>query len=210
MTDTAALTASLDEWAEGDLDDEAEQLTEDAAATLDPDVVNRMLRRMRRLEDEAANVTNLASAEFQRIVTWRTDRLATIKRQADSLAVVLDGWARANYQRTKACTVSLPNGDLKLRPPSPSFVCDDPHGLWAWCSDSGEREDWVSERPVYTPDASRLRLLLKPGAAVGEADLETGLVSYEAHDPATGEVVPHVVIRQLPDRKFTYKTRSGS
>jgi hypothetical protein len=208
MTDVARdLAADLAAWEEGDLDEELARL---ADASVDAELADRILGRIARLEAQVEGVANMAALRIAQVRAWQDEREGVLRRQIKHLAGLLDGWTRANEARTGAVTVKLPNGELKLRPGSPSFVCPDPEALWKWCVDEGRHSDgWVGYEVVYRADGARLRHQLNAGAPLGPPD-EKGLVDHEAIDPATGERVPHVVIR-LPERKkFSYRTARHS
>lgn len=81
----------------------------------DADEANRWLRRLARLDADAAEVEAIARAEIDRVTAWKADRLSGIDRARSWAESVLDGWTRAQHAAGGAQSVSLPNGTVALR-----------------------------------------------------------------------------------------------
>lgn len=175
----------------------------------DIDFADRMLRKLRRLTREILEVTQSADRERARVDEWERQRNESKLRQRAQTEAWLDSWMRQHELATGKVTENLLNGHLSLREGSPSFVCTDPKAFYEWCmSTPSERARWAKATMEYKPDAGKLRFLLRPGEALGPADAK-GLISYAAHDPNTGELVPTVAIRKPAQKTFTVEL-SGS
>lgn len=76
---------------------------------------NGLLRSIRRLERDAAEIVALYANEVERARRFRDDRLAGIEREIDRRARLLEGFARAHLRGRRTKTQQLPTGTLSLR-----------------------------------------------------------------------------------------------
>lgn len=201
MASLDATAPDLSEYLEGDLD--ADLLDGDPPP--DVDFANRILRKLARLNRDIAEVVERADRERERINDYEMGRNGRRLREKAKLEGWVESWMRAHHERTGRVTEHLLNGELKLREGQPSFICSDPKAFWKWCMTTpSERAKWVSSEVWYKPDAGKLRHHLKPGEALGSPD-EKGVLSFAAHDPETGELVPTVTIRKPAQKTFKYE-----
>ena len=100
---------------------------------------DRMLRRIRRLEDEAAEVQVVAEAEIGPIRAWQHDRLGGIVNLRTRIEKALEGFTRmANTENPRLLSVNLPYGKLKLLQPPGTVEVTDYEAFKAWEHDSIE------------------------------------------------------------------------
>lgn len=188
------LADDLGEWMEGDLAADTEP------ESMDPAYVDRILRRIRRLEDEQANVNALAQAERDRIEAWRSERTGIVGRQIEHYEQVVEGWMRANFARNKVKTTKLPNGELKLRPGKVTAQVENGDRFARWAVACGMPQ-WA--RVTYAPDKAALTKELRPGELHGHADDGRELRQAIA---STGEIIPGVLLSVPICESFSYRT----
>lgn len=105
-----------------DLDDEfawpiPDVLPDEPPVPPEPWDVDRMLRRVAMLDEQAAAVAVLAAQRRATIDEWEASRLRTIDGQRAWLARGIEGWMRqANDADPKVKTVNLPHGQVRARP----------------------------------------------------------------------------------------------
>lgn len=101
--------------------------------TLDADKANRMMRKLRRLQQWRTDTLATADAEVQRIVAWRDGRDRMISGEIGRIEDALEAYMRGrNRQDPKIKTQNLPNGTLKLRAPRTRVQIDDREAFMNW------------------------------------------------------------------------------
>jgi len=174
-----------------------EQLAEVPPPVDDPVRANRYLRRIRRLEENAAQVDSLASDEIARIREWADQRKASIEREQNWLARSLEAFARNNATATGSKTVKLPNGDLSLRAPRVRVEIDDEDALLGSVDESLYRVTYKADRTALAK--------LDPGTwspTEDEVDVEEAPVVSPV-----GEILPGVRFVRSTTDTFTWRTK---
>lgn len=215
-----------------DLDAYVSQLdTEPEAPTMDDDLANRLLRRIRRQEITRTEVITVARAERDRIDAWERDRLESIDTDVASIGRLLDGYMRAVFERRKLKTLNLPNGKLSLRAPSIRVTIEDEDAFLVWAQArvaarfaKDELGPWAPGvaaeivdrvlRTLYAEPLLRTKVepakdQIKRRTEVGpqrssHEDLELLAAVIKADD--AGEVVPGVLIERPTKDTFGYTT----
>lgn len=167
-----------------------EALTEDLPDELtDADQVNRMLRALRRIEGDRANVVQVAEAEAARIFEWMDARTAEMDARADAIRERLRHYHEAVLRDDpRAKTIRMPNGTLTARA----------HTTWDF-TDEAAFLAWATE---HCPDAIRQKEAVTPPPEVDKVAAKRLLVVRDDHDkvlkagvdPASGEVPPGLVV----------------
>lgn len=151
---------------------------------------DRLLRGIRRHENELAEIKALAGAEIKRIREWAEDRAAGPERQIAAAELAVEGWARAEHRASKGRTVTwtLPNGTLRLRPGRQSLVVDDEAETVAFLIEVGAES--LIKREVRRTELKRQVGVIKPSheetEGVEDAGREHWLAVYQ------GAIVPGV------------------
>lgn len=172
------LRADLDAYLDIDIptasDDDG---VETVAPAADADMANRLLYKVRRLDEEAAAIDALYDAEVARLDAWKADRLHGVQYDRARAVRSLDGFMRAWHAanpRTK--TANLPNGKLTLRPvPGKVEVTDGP-AFVAWAK-ANHREDLIR----YVPEPAK--------AVLSDEDVVVRHTGPQITDPKTGELL---------------------
>lgn len=168
----------------------------------DDATVDRMLRRRSRLLTERARITDVASAEIQRIKAWEQDRTAGIDRQQEWVDRGLEGYARQVLPARGIKSLSLPNGTLRLTAPgAPSMVVDELSTFVAWATDDEHPErDALLRRTVDVEKADAKRAF-----RVGPRDEErsTDEVDVFAAVDADGAIVPGLSLTKPAAARFS-------
>lgn len=167
---------------------------------------NRFLRRIRMLEAQRVEIERVALAEIERVRAWAHERDAALEGQTRWLATSVEQFMRAHHAASKAVTLKLPNGELKLRPFRYSVVVDDAAAFVKWATENFPEAVTQPATPDPKPDA---RLV---AAAIGDM-LHEFRSSGETRDDGKlvvelvvdgGEVVPGVrAARDINDRVFS-------
>lgn len=76
---------------------------------------DRALRRLARIDTEAARVKQVADAERERIAAWEEDRLHGLQSRREWLLSGLEGFMRALHAQGQRTSLSLPWGRLGLK-----------------------------------------------------------------------------------------------
>lgn len=181
------------------------------------DDVNRLLRSLASLGRQEAAHKEAVKAEMERLTGFSRDRLAGIERRRKWFAGNLDGFMRAYAAETRTKTLTLSNGVLEIRPPSPS-VADLPEEVI-----DGLADEVVNRKPTLNKAA--VQSLYKPGpimanpvtpegevigapsdVAVWETAIKDGRVVHVAVDKTT--LFPHPTLRFLldPEDRFNWRT----
>lgn len=162
---------------------------------------NRMLRRLRAAERDAASVRQTAADDIAQTTAWRDRRLDSIERTIDWARRSLEGWIRATHAAGGPQTVKLPAGEVKLRK-SPNRIEVDALGYsdetWAaWAALSATAG---VESPVLVKRSLSKTIVAKiaePGPSLGPAD-DDGYEPHAAMGPGA-EVLEGVTIH-VPTR----------
>lgn len=205
-----------------DLDAYVGQLdTEPEAPTMDDDLANRLLRRLRRQEIQRSEVQAVARAERDRIDAWERDRIETIDADVAGLERLLEGYMRAVLERRKLKTLNLPNGTLRLRAASAKVTISDEDAFLAWAIEQAaisaglspgetrdalaalERSTLLRSKVEPAKDGIKRATKVGPQRSIHE-DLELLAAVIEADD--AGEVVPGVLIERSTREAFGYST----
>lgn len=104
-------------WIE-DRDAPAPDLDRDPTPPQNPAEAAAYLRKIERLDAEAAEVKEFYAAEVSMLDAWKADRLAAVERARTWLETALEGWFRARRRDGGTKTLRLPHGTLKLTAPS--------------------------------------------------------------------------------------------
>ena len=172
---------------------------------------NRMLRRLRAAERDAAQVRLTAAEDMAQTTAWRDRRLESIEKAMDWARRSLEGWLRATHAAGGPQTVKLPAGQVQLRKsPSRIELADaqvDEATAAAW-------EALAAAAELSTPPVVVKRSLLKsvvakivaPGPAIGEVDPD-GYEPHAAMGPGA-ELVEGVTIHVPTRMGFTAKAAS--
>lgn len=203
-----------------DLDAYVGQLdTEPEAPTMDDDLANRLLRRIRRQEITRGEVAAVAKAERDRIDAWERNRLEKIAGDVEGMERVLDGYMRAVKERRKLKTLKLPNGELRIRPARTSTEIIDADAARAWLLERATTAAELDPATVAQVLAAltgekMLRVSIEPAKGeIGKAT-EAGPVKSEHEDlvhlvavlAGEGEAVPGVLIERPTREAFSYST----
>lgn len=205
-----------------DLDAFVGQLdVEPEAPTMDDDLANRMLRRMRRQEITSAEVKLVARAERERIDEWERARLEAINADVAGIERMLNGYMRAVGERRKLRTLKLPNGELRLRAPSIKVTIEDEDAFVRWAlarasaaagidpETFGYVMGALEREPMLRAKVEPAKDAIKRGTKVGPQrsahdDVELLAAVVDADD--AGEVVPGVLIERATQDAFGYST----
>lgn len=205
---------------------------EEHAPTMDRDRANRILRRIRWRERERGQVVAVARAERDRIDAWERDRLETIDNDIAAAGRVLDGFMRAVGARENMRTLKLPNGELRLRPPSTRVNVEDADAFLVWAQEhvairlAAKLEDMTPAsmvedvlRALFAEPLLRAKIepakdAIKKATKAGPTrstheDVELLSAVIAAGDFA-GEVVPGVLIERATGDAFGYSTAKAS
>lgn len=169
---------------------------------LDPTTANAVLRKLRALQRQRGEVIAVAHAEQDRIDAWKRDRTETIDSQAAYLERILDGFMRAEHARTKAKTLQLPNGTLRLRAPSSRVEVVDQAAFVAWAR---EHHADLLTTPEPQPVKAAIKKLPLGGITSRHDDVELLAI----HDPDTGEAVPGVLVERSTRDTFGFTVASA-
>ena len=173
----------------GSFDDAAEQTPPENA-----DDANRMLRWLRSLERQAAEIADRADAERALVDVWQRDRTAGIDRQIERLSKALEGWMRGQFEMRGTTTEKLPAGDLWLRGGQTSVVTTSDAELVPWLVRHGlEGAVQVTESAIKSP----MKAAFETGDVV---DGDAGPDHEFRQATFRGDTVPGVVLR-VPTRK---------
>jgi phage host-nuclease inhibitor protein Gam len=156
--------------------------------------VNRVLRRLARLDGEAAEIDGLCDDEIRRINAFRADRKNGIHRQYEWLADGLEAWTRAYEQETGAKTVRLPCGWLQLRKAQPKVeITDDSEATLTELRTLGLAALIVTKESISRSDVAKVVKagVVRLGPESGPPD-EDGYRRSRVYTP-DGEQIPGVV-----------------
>lgn len=212
-----------------DLDAYVAALPQEAEGpTMDDDLANRVLRRLRRQARARGEVQAVAKAERDRIDAWERDRLETIDADVAGAERMLEGYMRAVHARRNLKTLSLPNGELKLRKPSSRTTIEDEDAFLVWVQErvAASLSERFGEGAASTVDAvlramgdePLLRAKYEPAKGeIGKAT-EAGPLKSEHDDlqllaavlAGEGEAIPGVLVERTTTLRFDYKLASGT
>ena len=144
------------------------------------------MRKLAALRQRQAEIEEFANAEIARIRVYLTEEVKTINESAAFFEQLLTGYHRELMSEGKAeKTIKLPHGALRCRAQQPEFIRNEEE-LLAWA----EATDPVNL--VEVKKSARWAEIKKYGKPIGD----------QFFDPATGEVIPGVVV--VPrEPKFT-------
>lgn len=197
--------------------------------TMDDDLANRMLRRLRRQQITAAEIKLVARAERERIEEWERARLESVAADQAGIERMLDGYMRVVEQRRKLRTLKLPNGELRLRPASTRVTIEDEDAFLEWALgraraaalEGGDvspahfdaalaklrAEPLLRTKIEPAKDAIKKATELGPQRSVHE-DVELLAAVVKADD--AGEVVPGVLIERSTGDAFSYSCSAAA
>lgn len=195
------IEADLAEFIEGETWPEPDENGEPTPLP-DPTSVSGVLRRMKRLDREAAQINEVAGNEIMRIQRWRDDRLAGIERDVSWANKALENFTRLFCEATKKKSLALSDGTLKLIPPRDRVVVVDEDEFMAWAL-TGDPAD--PDTTVAHPEVVRIKYAVDM-VAIKKIEQPTQ-PERAGTDPANptfvrpvvlpgGEVVPGVVIER--------------
>ena len=157
----------------------------------DVDQATRYLATLRHLKGRMLEVEATALAEVRRIAGWEERASAPLLRRYEWVERALNGWALAmNADDPTRRTISLPNGDVEVRPRQPRIeVTADRETLERLRQ---EHPGWVRDK--LEPNKRDLLAAVKPGNVAD--DLLAVPEGYEAREAVNddGEVVPGVFV----------------
>lgn len=124
---------------------------------------SKVLYRVRKLHEEAAQIVERAQDDLDRITAWREDELGKINREIDYLEAQLTSFHRAvlaEDERRK--TITFPWGRLKARKGPDGIEVEDPDAFLAWARET--RPEFVTEKHTYSIAKAPLKdAVLKDG-----------------------------------------------
>jgi hypothetical protein len=183
-------TALTDAW-----DDLDEHLADIDGAELDqvdnPELADRMVRRIMRARRELAAAEEIAATERARIDEWLAKRRAALDTS------FLEMCLRTYHQRQldanpKAKTIHLPAGDLVARKQPDRWHFDDEQGFIEWAqANHPDLVRTVTKVEVAKADTKKVLEVIDDGRVI---------------DPATGERVPAVWVEP---GKITFTVKEG-
>lgn len=162
------------------------------------------LRRIARLRSEHEQIDAIATAEIERISSWRADRLSGVGRDIERIVRHVELWARSQLTG-KRRSLSLPWGTPSLRKATTSVVTTDAKAFEQWALANG-RELLLLPAKVREPDKRAVAEHLVEGHLL-ESDDELQRFAVLAVDESTGEreIVPGVVMTRAKHDPFTIK-----
>ena len=168
---------------------------------------NRMLRRLRAAEADAASVRQVAAEDMAQTAAWRDRRLESIDRTIGWARASLEGWLRATHEAGGPQTVKLPAGQVQLRKAGPRIeVLDaaleaDVAEVWEMLAAEAGTPSPVNVR--RTLSKTIVGQIVAAGPEVGPADPD----GYEPRAAVLGDgtVVPGVIIHVPTRQGFTAK-----
>ena len=186
MTDLAPFEPS-------DLDALADDISE---GTLDDAAAERAMRALCAIDRELARWQQLHDTERQRLDAWLEEVSNPLLGRREFFERCLEGFTRANHERTGAKSVKLPSGTAALRktPDRVEVVGD---------AEPPERFARVS----VSWDKNRTKEDTNPGPVAEDYEAPEGYVAHVAVDH-TGAVVDGVVWLLRTDPVFTVRPRS--
>lgn len=173
---------------------------------------NRMLRRLRAAERDAARVRETAAEDMAQTAAWRDRRLESLERTMAWARSSLEGWLRATQAAGGPQTVKLPAGQVQLRKAQPRIaidvgeVTDDVAAAWVELAASAE----VSDSPVIVKRSLSARVvgaIVEAGPALGPPDPD-GYEPHVAIGPGA-EVIAGVTIHVPTRLAFNAKTAAA-
>jgi len=194
METKEALERDLDEYAGSDPEID---IDEEPKPPLDADTANRMLRRLRRLNEDQRQIDEIAESEIARIRQWQQDRSSGVENARQWLLRSLEGFARASFARNGVRTLNLPNGKLSLRKASKRTIVVDPEAFLTWATANG-REEYL-RRPQPVPNLAGLAKL-ETSTFLPQGEVETAHVVLP-----DGEIIPGVVAQRDVADSFSAK-----
>lgn len=210
------IEADLAEFIEGETWPEPDEQG-DPTPLPDPTSVSGVLRRMKRLDREAAQINEVAKYEVERIKAWQADRLGIIAKDVSWAERALENFMVLFNQATKKKSLALADGTLKLTGPSDRVVVVDETAFleWAIGNDGGILlADAATQaahpevlRAKYEPDKTAIKKL-ETGTAEPAVDKQgDGIVILDSvmAKPVLlpgGELVPGVEIRRDVNDRF--------
>lgn len=115
LIDQTALEAALDDWLAGAADE-----TETAPETQEQ--TDRLIGAWRGVQRRIAEVKTLVAERKRLLAAWEEDQMAALEGRAAQLEQLLEGWTRAQHERTGRQSWKLPNGTLALRKQQPKII----------------------------------------------------------------------------------------
>lgn len=176
-----------------------DEIPAEAAPASDREEVSRLLRRLRWIDRNLAQVADDEAREKRLVGEWAERERGPWLNMRRYVMQALEGWTRAEHARTGVQTVRLPPGALELRRRRTSVeVIDERAGD---LMDAAALEDLV--RTKHEPDKRAIGSVCEAGPVVNELPDE-GLVErvivYRHVNSETGEVwrqmVPGVLLRE--------------
>jgi hypothetical protein len=157
-----------------------------------------VMRRVRRLYAERAELEDTAQGQIDRIERWRDDRVSGIEREISWGERALDVFARRMLLGKKKRSVPLPDGTLKLRAPSERCVVTDPAAFAEWAYTIDEETGAVT---LHHPETVRVKVEPALDSIKKNAERSPSFVTGEAEVGQAvslhgGELIPGIEIRR--------------
>ena len=186
MTDLAPFEPS-------DLDALADDISE---GTLDDAAAERAMRALCAIDRELARWQQLHDTERRRLDAWLEEVSNPLLGRREFFERCLEGYTRANHERTGAKSVKLPSGRAALRetPPKVEAVGDpipEVHG------------DMV--RTTLAFDKNRVKERTTWGKVLEDEEAPPGCKAWSVVDKATGETVPNLIYYLRDEPSFSVK-----
>lgn len=176
--------------------------------------IDRMLGACRAINRERAEVEATYAHRVAELAQWRDERFAVLDGRRSRLETRLEGWARAEHERTggRDKTWKLANGTLEIRP------ADDVIELAASPDKIGDELKAVGHGDLTFPKATASKTLIlqaiekgayEVGPPVADYELPAGRQTYTAHrvitDPDAGEALPGVYLLRPSRKRFNLR-----
>lgn len=163
---TADWEDDLDRFMEGDLAAWSEDRVPVEVEGLEH--ADRLLRRLHRLDGDAATIDATYRERVALLDAWRSDRLSGVNSQRRWLDGSLEAFWRAYAEATGTASTRLPSGTLALRKAPDKTVVVLPVEAVAWLA--ADRPDWVKR--TAEPRVADVKRGTKPGPPVSAAAAE--------------------------------------
>lgn len=190
----ADLTDDLDEWM-GDPDWE---LIDEAPDTMRPEDAERMIRVVRRAQQEVGEIDRLARIQRARVDAWETARAHRYLDRIETYTGQLERWARA--QPGKVSSWDFPDGKLTLRaaPATGRVVIDDEAALLDALHGDHDELIKVTEKPA----AAAIKAVAQPKELSDDEAEGTDDDVQHFHLVIDGEILPGVHLERDTRKRF--------
>jgi hypothetical protein len=191
MPDRDLVERAMDDHVVGDawpraIDEDHPEWNGDLRPVTPPDVASasKILRRLKSLDRDAAQVEDVVDAEIRRLRDFREDSLAGILREVEWGERALDAFMRQWSATSHKKTLALPDGKLTLRDPGAGkLIVENEEQVIAWA----RARDAVSSDPA-DPSVVNLRPVVSK-AVIGQWYATSDEKIATEIDEETGEEV---------------------